>query len=159
MRLCTNNIFTGPNSAAVVHTSDDIVVGPLRFSTLSQAAEPHQYSFQTPHGLAYGIKVPLTVAETASSWIALRVVGDHGRVKVAYDPTSFVGGSPGDPTAGSDRAALQSALPCGLGSQGFVQYNGGFTWAHASCATVQVFNQAGHLLGSKRVAFGVNHCP
>ena len=30
MRLCTNNIFTGSNSAAVVHTSDDIVVGPLR---------------------------------------------------------------------------------------------------------------------------------
>ena len=109
--------------------------------------------------MAYGIKVPLTVVMAASNWIAPRVVGDRSRVKVAYDLTSFIGGSPGDPTVGSNRAALQSALACGVGSQGFVQYNGGFTWAHASCATVQVFNQAGHLIGSKRVAFGVSHCP
>ena len=158
-RLCTSNIFSGSNSAAVVRTPDDIVVGPVHFSTLRQATKPHQYSFQTPHGVAYGIKAPLTVAESGSSWIAIRVVGDRGRVKVAYDPTSFVGGSPGDPSVGSNRAALQSALACGFGSQGFVQYNGGFTWVHGSCATIQAFGQAGRLLGSKRVAFGVRRCP
>jgi hypothetical protein len=158
MRLCTNNIFTGDNSAAVVHTSDDIVVGPIRFSTLRQASQSHQYSFQTPHGVAYGIKVPLTVAGTHSNWVALRVAGDQRRVKVVYDPTSFVGGKPGDPTLGSDRAALQSAIACGSGSRGFVQYNGGFTWIHGSCATIQAFDQTGRLLGSKRVAFGVRHC-
>jgi hypothetical protein len=69
MRLCTNNIFTGANSASVVHTSDDIVVGPLRFSTLRQAAQPDQYSFHTSHGVAYGIKVPLTIAGTRSAGI------------------------------------------------------------------------------------------
>jgi hypothetical protein len=148
MRLCTSNIFTGDNSAAVVHTSDDIVVGPLRFSTLRQASQPHQYSFQTPHGVAYGIKVPLTVAGTGSSWVALRVAGDQHRVKVVYDPTSFVGGSPGDPKIGNDRAALQSAFACGSGSRGFVQYNGGFTWILGSCATIQAFDQTGRLLGS-----------
>jgi hypothetical protein len=125
IRLYTSNIFTGDNSAAVVQTSDDIVVGPPRFSTLQQASQPHQYSFQTPHGVAYWIKVPLTVAGTGSNWVALRLAGDQRRVKVVYDPTSFVGSTPGDPKMGSDRAALQSAFACGSGSRGFVQYNGG----------------------------------
>ena len=157
-RLCTSNIFTGENSAAVVHTSEDVVVGPVRFSTLRQASQPHQYSFRTPHGVAYGIKVPLTIAGTDSSWVALRVTGDQRGIKVVYDPTSFVDGSPGDPTMGSDRAALQSAFACGSGSRGFVQYNGGFTWIHGSCATIQVFDRTGRMLGTKRVAFGVRRC-
>lgn len=158
MRLCTNNIFSGSNLTAVVHTSDDIVVGPLRFSTLRQATQPNQYSFHTPDGLAYGIKIPLTVSGTASAWIALRLSSDYQRVKVSYDPASFLSGSPGDPKHGSDSVSIQSAVACGLGTQGFVQYNGGFTWLHASCATVQVFDQDGRLLGSKRIPFGVKHC-
>jgi hypothetical protein len=158
VRLCTSNIFTGDDSAAVVHTPDDIVVGPLRFSTLRQASQLHQYSFHTPHGVAFGIKVPLTIAGTRSRWVAVRVAGDQGRVKIVYDPTSFVGGAPGDPKRGSDRAALQSAIACGSGSPSFVQYNGGFTWIRGSCATIQAFAQTGRLLGTKRVAFGVRRC-
>lgn len=158
MRLCTNNIFSGRNAEAVVSTSDDIVVGPLRFSTLRQAAQSNQYTFRTPDGVAYGIKIPLTVAGTGSRWIAVRVSGDDRRVKVTYEPASFVSGSPGDPRKGSDRAAFQTAVACGLGQQGFVQYNGGFTWVHGSCATIQVFDQSGTLLGSKRIPFGVRHC-
>jgi hypothetical protein len=80
-------------------------------------------------------------------------------VKVAYDPSSFVGGSPVDPTTGSDQAALQTAVACGLGQHGFVQYNGGFIWHQDACATIQAFDEAGRLLGSKRVAFGVKRCP
>jgi hypothetical protein len=157
-RLCSNNIYSGSNPANVVHTADDIVVGPLRFSTLRQASQPSQYAFNTPHGMAYGVKIPITVVGTPSRWVAVLVSGDRRQVKVSYNPASFLNGSPADPEQGSDRVALESAVACGLGRQSFVQYNGGFTWFHPSCATIQVFDQSGHLLGSKRIAFGVRHC-
>lgn len=154
-RLCTNTIFAGNNAARVVPTPDDVIIGPVRFSTLRQAAQPNQYSSHTHNGLEYGIKVPLTVFGTDSTWIAIRVSDDEDRVKVSYSP-GFSGQI--NPKGESNLMALQSAIPCGNGMQGFVQYNGGFSWFHPSCATLQVFDQTGRLLGSKLIPFGKRNC-
>jgi len=157
-RLCTDNIYAGRNAAAVVRTPDDIVVGPVRLSTLRQATGAGLYRFGTADGPAAGIKTPMSVSGTTSRWIALRVIGDGGQVKVSYDPASFVSGTPGDPRHGRTVVAVQTAVACGNGASGFVQYNGGFTWLHATCATLQVFDQRGRLVAEKVVPFGLKKC-
>jgi hypothetical protein len=157
-RRCSDNIYAGGNAAAVVRTPDDVVVGPVRLSTLRQATGAGLYRFATADGPATGFKSPLSVSGTTSRWIALRVTGDGGRVKVSYDPASFVGGTPGDPKQGRTVVAVQTAVACGNGAAGFVQYNGGFTWLHATCATLQVFDQKGRLVAAKVVPFGLKKC-
>ena len=129
-RLCTSSIYSGPNYSAVVRTSDDIVVGPLRFGTLEQATGRGIYYFRSSGRLVFGFKSPLTISGTSSRWIAVRVVDDDKRVKADYNPID--GGSPKDATPSADVAALETAVACGGAEAGFVQYNGGFTWQHAT---------------------------
>jgi peptidoglycan hydrolase-like protein with peptidoglycan-binding domain len=105
--LCADNIFAGNDAARVVPTPDDVIIGPVRFSTLRQAAQPNQYSSPTPDGLEYGIKIPVTVFGTNSTWIAIRVSDDKDQVKVSYSP-GFSGQS--DPKGESNLMALQSAI-------------------------------------------------
>ena len=157
-RLCADNIYAGQSASSIVRTPDDIVVGPVRFSTLHQATGVGLYRFATPDGPADGFKSPLSVSGTSGPWVAVWVTGDDDQVKINYDPADFVSGIPGDPKTGSPQVALQTAVACGNGVSGFVQYNGGFTWFHATCATVQVFDGAGHLLGEKVVPFGRVSC-
>jgi hypothetical protein len=157
-RLCTDNIYAGTRAASVVRTPTDIVVGPVRFGTLGQATGAGLYPFRTPDGTAEGIKSPMSVSGTTSRWIAVRVTGDGGQVKVSYDPASFVSGTPGDPAQGRTLVAVQTAVACGNGASGFVQYNGGFTWLRATCATLQVFDRKGRLLAEKVVPFGLKAC-
>jgi hypothetical protein len=154
-RLCTDNIYAGNDAGRVVSTPDDVVIGPVRFSTLRQAAGPNQYSSQTPDGLAYGIKVPATVFGTNSAWVAIRVSDDDNQVKVSYTPGFAL---TTDPKGESTLMAIQSPIPCGSGPEGFVQYNGGFAWFHAACANLAVYDQAGRLLGSRLIPFGKRSC-
>jgi hypothetical protein len=157
-RLCSDNIYAGSNGASVVRTPDDVVVGPLRFGTLRQATGQGLYTAHTPDGLAYGIKSPLSISGTSSPWVALRVAGDANQVKVSYDSLGSLSGRLEDPRFGKTVMALQSAVACGNGASGFVQYNGGFAWLLPTCAILQAFDQTGHLLGSKRVPFGKKEC-
>jgi hypothetical protein len=155
-RLCTSSIYSGPNASAVVRTPDDVVVGPVRFGTLKQATGKAIYSFRSSGRPYFGFKSPLTIAGTSSRWIAVRVSGDRGEVKIGYDPFGI--GSPEGATGYADVAAMESGVACGRAPVGFVQYNGGFTWQHPTCATIQVFDELGHLLGSKTVPFGKKAC-
>ncbi len=86
----------------------------------------------------------------------MRVADDDYRVKVDYNP--FDGGSSKDATPSADVAALETAVACGGAEAGFVQYNGGFTWQHATCATIQAFDEEGRLLGSMSIPFGRKPC-
>ena len=157
-RLCSDNIYSGPSASSVVRTPDDVVIGPLRFGILAQATGKGLYTYPTPDGLAYGIKSPLSVSGTTSQWVALRVTGDANQVKTEYRSPAAAPSSPDDPKQGSTVFALQTAVACGTGSTGFVQYNGGFVWLHPTCATLQVFDQSGHLLASMVVPFGKKTC-
>jgi len=155
--LCTDNIYAGANGAAIFRTPQDIVVGPLRFGALREATGAALYAVHTSHGIIYGIKSPLSITGTSSPWIALRVVGDANDVKVDYSGV-FASG-PTDLSREHVVAALQTAVDCGNGSAGFVQYGGGFAWKRPTCAILQVFDRSGRLLAAKLVPFGRTSCP
>jgi hypothetical protein len=155
-RLCTSSIYSGANYSAVVRTADDIVVGPARFGTLKQATGRAIYSFRSSGRRFFGFKSPLTISGTPSKWIGVRVSNDGGQVKIGYEP--FGVGSPRGGTGSTDVAAMETGLACGGAETGFVQYNGGFTWQHPTCATIQVFDEQGHLIASKAVSFGAKSC-
>jgi hypothetical protein len=155
-RLCTSSIYSGSNDSAVVTTRDDIVVGPARFGTLREATRKGNDTFRSSSRLFSHFKGPITISGTSSRWIAVRVSGDKGQVMINYDP--FGVGSRKHTTPNADVAALQTAVGCGHAETGFVQYNGGFTWQHSTCAMIQVFDDEGHLLGSKTIPFGKRAC-
>jgi|SRR3984885_12056365 len=155
-RLCTSSIYSGSNDSAIVTTSDDIVVGPARFGTLEEATGRGNDTFRSSGRLFSHFKGPITISGTSSSWIAVRVTDDKGQVMINYDPFGI--GSRKNTTPSADVAALQTAVGCGNAETGFVQYNGGFTWQHSTCATIQVFDDDGHLLGSKTIPFGKMVC-
>jgi hypothetical protein len=155
-RLCTSSIYSGSNGSAVVTTPDDIVVGPARFGTLKEATGKGNDTFRSSGRLFSHFKGPITISGTSSRWIAVRVSGDKGRVMINYDPFGI--GSRNHETPSADVAALQTAVGCGKAKTGFVQYNGGFTWQHSTCATIQVFDDEGHLLGAKTIPFGKRAC-
>jgi hypothetical protein len=123
---------------------------------LKQATGKGNFTFCSSGRLLFGFKGPLTITGTSSPWIALRVSGDKGQAKFDYDPFGI--GSRKHTTPSADIAAMQPAVACGNAEAGFVQYNGGFMWQHSTCATIQVFNEEGHLLGSKTIPFGKKSC-
>lgn len=155
-RLCTSSIYSGSNYSAVVTSPHDIVIGPARFGTLREATGTGNATFRSSGRLFSHFKGPITISGTSSRWIAVRVSGDKGQVTINYDPFGI--GSRKHTTPNADVAALQTAVGCGNAETGFVQYNGGFTWQHSTCATIQVFDDEGHLLGSRTIPFGKKAC-
>ena len=63
-------------------------------------------TFRSSGKLVYSFKSPLTISGTSSRWIAVRVVGDSGQVKMDDNP--FAGGSSDHQTDPAEVAALES---------------------------------------------------
>lgn len=130
-------------------------MGPARFGTLKEATGTGN-TFRSSGRLFFHFKGPVTISGTSSRWIAVRLSGDKGQVKIDYDP--FGVGSRKHRTPNAAVAAMETAVACGNAETGFVQYNGGFTRQHSTCATIQVIDEEGQLLGLKTIPFGKKSC-
>jgi hypothetical protein len=147
--VCTQMIYSGSTPKAVVHTSHDVVVGPVRFGDLDPRAIQ-----RIAGSRQLGIKSPMTIGSTPFKTLIVSAVGQRSAVGVSYGQVPSTTTTSVDLAAESDRVLAQAPATCGLPSNGFVQYGGGFSLAREQCVTLTVSLPTGRVLARRTVPFG-----
>jgi hypothetical protein len=130
---CSQMIYSGSTSTAVIHAPHDVVVGPVRFGDL----DPRLVA-KVAGSRLLGIKSPLTVGPSQFARLVVTAKGPKGPISIAYGQAPSTTTTTIQLRAEPDRVVVQAPLSCGLGAGGFVQYSGGFALAQKQCVTLTV---------------------
>lgn len=141
-RSCLGAVFSGTDPRAVGETPTDVVVGPVRFGALGDAARSMSEQV-SPTGRLRVLKSPATVSGTTLPFVRVTVsTSGTATVRIVDEVASLADAGPA--------VRLDGPGPCGLDG-GFVQYPFGFATDQPTCARITVHAADGTLLGSATV--------